>query len=146
MYSCQTEIFELELTICIKMDLALNNLQRLIYLKSNQPTNNQKPFTSASHDAANYFSYDLAMFEGLLYRIYIFWLALSRHKVRTMELNAISVMPLSYSVEISTWRGLHAKNLNIISNFWVHNSGTICGRSETIYWNASIVFSFLFLI
>ena len=26
-----TELFEIELIICIKMDLALNNLQRLIY-------------------------------------------------------------------------------------------------------------------
>ena len=30
MYSCQTKLFEIELIICIKMDLALNNLQRLI--------------------------------------------------------------------------------------------------------------------
>ena len=29
---------EIELTICIKMDLALNNLQRLICHKLNQPT------------------------------------------------------------------------------------------------------------
>ena len=33
-----TELLEVELTICIKMDLALNNLQRLIYHKT-QPTN-----------------------------------------------------------------------------------------------------------
>ena len=39
MYSCYTELFEIELIICIKMDLALDNLQRLIYLKTNQPTN-----------------------------------------------------------------------------------------------------------
>ena len=35
------ELFEIELIICIKMDLALNNLQRLICHKtqtSNQPT------------------------------------------------------------------------------------------------------------
>ena len=35
-------LFEIELAICIKMCLALNNLQRLIYLKTplfNQPTN-----------------------------------------------------------------------------------------------------------
>ena len=38
MYSCSTELFEIELTICIKMDLALNNLQRLICHKPNQPT------------------------------------------------------------------------------------------------------------
>ena len=30
-------MFEIELTICIKMDLVLNNLQRLICLKPNQP-------------------------------------------------------------------------------------------------------------
>ena len=35
MYSCKTELFEMELTTCIKIDLALNNLQ----MKSNQPTN-----------------------------------------------------------------------------------------------------------
>ena len=29
-----TELFEIELFICIKMDLALNNLQRLIYNKT----------------------------------------------------------------------------------------------------------------
>ena len=36
------ELFEIELIICIRMDLALNNLQRLICHKtqaSNQPTN-----------------------------------------------------------------------------------------------------------
>ena len=30
LYSCQIELFEIELIICIKMDLTLNNLQRLI--------------------------------------------------------------------------------------------------------------------
>ena len=34
MYSCKTELFEIELTICIKIDLALNNLQRLICHKT----------------------------------------------------------------------------------------------------------------
>ena len=37
-----TELFEIELVICIKMDLALNNLQRLICRKT-QPTNQQTP-------------------------------------------------------------------------------------------------------
>ena len=41
-YSCQSELFEIELIICIKMDLALNNLQRLIYYK-NQPTDQPWP-------------------------------------------------------------------------------------------------------
>ena len=36
--SCYTELFEIELIICIKMDLALNNLHRLICHKT-QPTN-----------------------------------------------------------------------------------------------------------
>ena len=38
MYWCQTELFGIELFICIKMDLALNNLQRLIChkIKPNQ--------------------------------------------------------------------------------------------------------------
>ena len=42
MYSCLTELFEIEPFICIKMDLALNNLQILIChktLPTNQPTN-----------------------------------------------------------------------------------------------------------
>ena len=39
MYSCLTELFKIELIICIKMDLALNNLQKLIGHKTNQPTN-----------------------------------------------------------------------------------------------------------
>ena len=36
-----TELLEIELFICIRMDLALNNLQRLICHKNptNQPTN-----------------------------------------------------------------------------------------------------------
>ena len=38
MYSGQTELFEIELIIYFKMDLALNNLQRLIRHKT-QPTN-----------------------------------------------------------------------------------------------------------
>ena len=38
MYLCLTELFEIELIICIKMDLTLNNLQRLICHKT-QPTN-----------------------------------------------------------------------------------------------------------
>ena len=38
MYSCYTELFEIELIICIKMDSALNNPQSLIWLK-NQTTN-----------------------------------------------------------------------------------------------------------
>ena len=37
-YSCQTELFEIELIIFIKVYWALNNLQMLIYHK-NQPTN-----------------------------------------------------------------------------------------------------------
>ena len=37
---CYTELFEIELIIYIKMDLALNNLQMLIcQKKKNQPTN-----------------------------------------------------------------------------------------------------------
>ena len=43
MYLCKTELFEIELLICIKMDLALNNLQRLICHttpKSNKPNRN----------------------------------------------------------------------------------------------------------
>ena len=38
LYSCKTELLELELIICIKMDLALNNPQRLICHKA-QTTN-----------------------------------------------------------------------------------------------------------
>ena len=41
MYSCQSELFKIELFICIKTDWALNNLQRLIYHKTqtiSQPT------------------------------------------------------------------------------------------------------------
>ena len=38
MYSYWTEVFEIELIIYIKMDLALNNLQRLTCHKT-QPTN-----------------------------------------------------------------------------------------------------------
>ena len=33
---CKNELFEIELTICIKIDLALNNLQRLICHKTQQ--------------------------------------------------------------------------------------------------------------
>ena len=41
MYLCQTELFEIELFIWINMDLALNNLQWLMYhkIKPNQATN-----------------------------------------------------------------------------------------------------------
>ena len=42
MYSCKSQLFEMKLIISIKMDLALNNLQRLICHKiqtTNQPTN-----------------------------------------------------------------------------------------------------------
>ena len=45
MYSCYTELIEIELTICIKMDLALNKQQRLMCHKTqptNQPTNQMK--------------------------------------------------------------------------------------------------------
>ena len=38
MYLCLTELFEIELSICIKMDLALNNLQWLICHKPKQTT------------------------------------------------------------------------------------------------------------
>ena len=40
MYLCKTELFEIELLICIKMDLAINNLQMLICHKPKQ-TNKQ---------------------------------------------------------------------------------------------------------
>ena len=36
MYSCKTELFEIELIIYIKVDLALNNLQKLICHKPKQ--------------------------------------------------------------------------------------------------------------
>ena len=35
-YLCLTELFEIELFICIKMDLALNNLQWLMCHKTKQ--------------------------------------------------------------------------------------------------------------
>ena len=38
---CQTELFEIELIICIKMDLALNHLQGWYAIKPKHPTNNQ---------------------------------------------------------------------------------------------------------
>ena len=34
LYLCKTDLFEIELCICIKMDLILNNLQKLIYHKT----------------------------------------------------------------------------------------------------------------
>ena len=43
LYSCLTELFEIELIICLKMDLAFNNLQRLISHKT-QPTKILKDF------------------------------------------------------------------------------------------------------
>ena len=46
-YSCSTELFEIELTIYIKMDLALNNLQRLICHKTQ--LTNQYPFSRLLH-------------------------------------------------------------------------------------------------
>ena len=36
MYLCETELFEIELFICIKMDLALNDQQKLICHKAKQ--------------------------------------------------------------------------------------------------------------
>ena len=49
MYSCLTELFKIEVTICVKMDLALNNLQSLICHKT-QPTNHSvTTATSLSH-------------------------------------------------------------------------------------------------
>ena len=39
-YLCETELFEIELFICIKMDFVLTNLQRLIYHKTQ--TSNQR--------------------------------------------------------------------------------------------------------
>ena len=48
MYSCKTELFEIELIICIKMDLVLHNLQMLICNK-NQPTNQPAQLTFSQH-------------------------------------------------------------------------------------------------
>ena len=44
LYLCKIELFETKLIICIKMDLALNNLQSFICYKppQNQPTNQPK--------------------------------------------------------------------------------------------------------
>ena len=44
LYLCETELFEIERFICIKMDLALNNPQREICNKTqtNKQTNKQK--------------------------------------------------------------------------------------------------------
>ena len=39
-------MFEIELIICIKVDLALNKLQRLICHKTNQPTNQPRHFVT----------------------------------------------------------------------------------------------------
>ena len=50
MNSFKTELFEIELIICIKMDLALNNRQRCIFLKTrtkNQTISLQIHLTSA---------------------------------------------------------------------------------------------------
>ncbi len=44
MYLCQTELFEIEPIICIKMDLALNNLQRLICHKTQTTTTTEQNF------------------------------------------------------------------------------------------------------
>ena len=41
------ELLEIELFICIKMDLALNNLQRLICHKPKQTIKKKQPFKSS---------------------------------------------------------------------------------------------------
>ena len=43
-----TELFEIEMVICIKMDFPLNNLKRFIYLKKN---NNQQTILIRLHMA-----------------------------------------------------------------------------------------------
>ena len=43
-----THLFQIELFICIIMDLALNNLQMLICHKTNQPTNQPTIFIHIS--------------------------------------------------------------------------------------------------
>ena len=56
MDSCLTELFERELTICIKMDLALNNLRRLISHKTqstNQPSLFARPLDVRSKGTNN---------------------------------------------------------------------------------------------
>ena len=53
LYSCSTELFEIELIFYIKMDLVLNNQQRLICDKT-QPTKNEityKLFTYKSYSS-----------------------------------------------------------------------------------------------
>ena len=52
MYLYWTELFKIELFICIKMDLALNNLQRLICHKTqtNKQTNKHKEFCGLKND------------------------------------------------------------------------------------------------
>ena len=56
MYSCYTELIEIELIICIKMDFALNDLQRLICHKT-QPTfkNLAKPVNTLCREIYWYF-------------------------------------------------------------------------------------------
>ena len=68
-YSCKTELFEIELIIYIKMDLALYNLQRLICHKP-QPTN--QPSSVTQNEPINWILYVYSLF--LLIRIhFIYW-------------------------------------------------------------------------
>ena len=54
------EMFELELIICIKMDLALNNQQRLICHKT-QPTNQQSIRLPAIRAQVTNYTYSLCL-------------------------------------------------------------------------------------
>ena len=53
-YLCKTELFEIELFICFKMDLALNNPQMLICHKT-QSTNQPIKFLSVCSNIDLYF-------------------------------------------------------------------------------------------
>ena len=86
MYSCLTELFEIELTICIKIDWALNNLQKLIFHKI-QTTN---PLISLSLLSASPFS---LLF---LYLSVIFFFSLSFISLSLLSASPFSLISFLY--------------------------------------------------
>ena len=103
-------MFEIELIICIKIDLALNNLQRLICRKNNQPSN----FIIVSLETL-----DLKFWKEALLYLGLFWLVplFLKANVDCMSVQYINVYMYVYA-HVYTYISVH-KHVCVCVCVWI---------------------------
>ena len=129
-FVCKTELFEIELIVCIKIDLVLNNLQRLICHKTQptkQPTTSRVtsflPFIVSFLFSHPFLSFSLSLSLSLYIYIYIYTSFFSHYKSQvwyTLWPSELRNENQTQKMGVTTRPNLKQLEINgfVVSNSW----------------------------